>query len=61
LARCDSKHKSQNQLGLVKRIKLAMPDEHVKILLFLANGFEDLEAIAIRDVFGWIQFWYGIG
>lgn len=33
-----------------------MPDEHVKILLFLASGFEDLEAIAIRDAFGWTQY-----
>jgi putative intracellular protease/amidase len=33
-----------------------MPDESVNILLFLANGFEDLEAIAIRDVFGWTQY-----
>ena len=33
-----------------------MTDESVNILLFLANGFEDLEAIAIRDVFGWTQY-----
>ena len=33
-----------------------MPDESINILLFLANGFEDLEAIAIRDVFGWTQY-----
>ena len=33
-----------------------MQDESINILLFLANGFEDLEAIAIRDVFGWTQY-----
>jgi 4-methyl-5(b-hydroxyethyl)-thiazole monophosphate biosynthesis len=33
-----------------------MPDESINILLFLANGFEDLEAIAIRDVFGWTHY-----
>ena len=33
-----------------------MPDESVDILLFLAHGFEDLEAIAIRDVFGWTKY-----
>jgi 4-methyl-5(b-hydroxyethyl)-thiazole monophosphate biosynthesis len=33
-----------------------MADETVKILLFLARGFEDLEAIAILDVFGWTQY-----
>ena len=33
-----------------------MPDEPINILLFLADGFEDLEAIAIRDVFGWTQY-----
>jgi 4-methyl-5(b-hydroxyethyl)-thiazole monophosphate biosynthesis len=33
-----------------------MPDESINILLFLANGFEDLEAVAIRDVFGWTQY-----
>ena len=33
-----------------------MLDESINILLFLANGFEDLEAIAIRDVFGWTQY-----
>lgn len=27
-----------------------------KILMFLAQGFEDLEAIAILDVFGWTQY-----
>lgn len=33
-----------------------MSDEAVKILLFLAQGFEDLEAITILDVFGWTQY-----
>ena len=33
-----------------------MPDESINILLFLTNGFEDLEAIAIRDVFGWTHY-----
>jgi 4-methyl-5(b-hydroxyethyl)-thiazole monophosphate biosynthesis len=33
-----------------------MPDKSINILLFLANGFEDLEAIAIRDIFGWTQY-----
>jgi 4-methyl-5(b-hydroxyethyl)-thiazole monophosphate biosynthesis len=33
-----------------------MPDESINILLFLTNGFEDLEAIAIRDVFGWTRY-----
>jgi len=33
-----------------------MSDESVNILLFLAQGFEDLEAIAIRDVFGWTHY-----
>jgi 4-methyl-5(b-hydroxyethyl)-thiazole monophosphate biosynthesis len=33
-----------------------MPDVPINILLFLANGFEDLEAIAIRDVFGWTRY-----
>lgn len=28
----------------------------VKILLILAQGFEDLEAIAILDVFGWTHY-----
>ncbi len=28
----------------------------VNILLFLAHGFEDLEAITILDVFGWTQY-----
>ncbi|VAX23871.1 hypothetical protein MNBD_NITROSPINAE02-1754 [hydrothermal vent metagenome] len=25
-------------------------------MLFLAQGFEDLEAVAILDVFGWTQY-----
>ena len=33
-----------------------MSNETVNILLFLAQGFEDLEAISIIDVFGWT--WY---
>jgi 4-methyl-5(b-hydroxyethyl)-thiazole monophosphate biosynthesis len=33
-----------------------MPDNTIKILLFLAQGFEDLEAISIIDVFGWTQY-----
>jgi 4-methyl-5(b-hydroxyethyl)-thiazole monophosphate biosynthesis len=33
-----------------------MLDAAVKILLFLAQGFEDLEAIAILDAFGWTQY-----
>jgi protein deglycase len=33
-----------------------MSDETGNILLFLAQGFEDLEAIAILDVFGWTQY-----
>lgn len=33
-----------------------MQDESINILLFLANGLEDLEAVAIRDVFGWTQY-----
>jgi 4-methyl-5(b-hydroxyethyl)-thiazole monophosphate biosynthesis len=33
-----------------------MADETGKILLFLAQGFEDLEAIAVLDVFGWTQY-----
>jgi 4-methyl-5(b-hydroxyethyl)-thiazole monophosphate biosynthesis len=33
-----------------------MPDETVEILLFLAQGFEDLEAVSILDVFGWTQY-----
>jgi 4-methyl-5(b-hydroxyethyl)-thiazole monophosphate biosynthesis len=33
-----------------------MSDETVNILLFLAQGFEDLEAVATLDVFGWTQY-----
>ncbi len=33
-----------------------MQDNTIKILLFLAQGFEDLEAISIMDVFGWTQY-----
>jgi 4-methyl-5(b-hydroxyethyl)-thiazole monophosphate biosynthesis len=33
-----------------------MSDETVNILLFLAQGFEDLEAVSILDVFGWTQY-----
>lgn len=33
-----------------------MPDEKVEILLFLAQGFEDLEAVSILDVFGWTHY-----
>jgi 4-methyl-5(b-hydroxyethyl)-thiazole monophosphate biosynthesis len=33
-----------------------MHDDGVKILLFLAQGFEDLEAVAILDVFGWTHY-----
>jgi len=33
-----------------------MPDETVNILLFLAQGFEDLEAVTTLDVFGWTQY-----
>jgi len=29
-----------------------MPDNTIKILLFLAQGFEDLEAVTILDVYG---------
>ncbi len=36
--------------------KVRMPDETINILLFLAQGFEDLEAVAIMDVFGWTQY-----
>ena len=31
-------------------------DNPVRVLLFLAQGFEDLEAVAILDVFGWTQY-----
>jgi 4-methyl-5(b-hydroxyethyl)-thiazole monophosphate biosynthesis len=33
-----------------------MADEIVRILLFLANGFEDLEAATVLDVFGWTHY-----
>jgi len=33
-----------------------MPDKIVNILLFLAQGFEDLEAVAVLDIFGWTQY-----
>jgi 4-methyl-5(b-hydroxyethyl)-thiazole monophosphate biosynthesis len=33
-----------------------MQKNSIKILLFLAQGFEDLEAISIIDVFGWTQY-----
>jgi protein deglycase len=33
-----------------------MSDESSNILLFLAQGFEDLEASVILDVFGWTQY-----
>ena len=33
-----------------------MQDDTVKILLFLAQGFEDLEAIAILDIFAWTHY-----
>jgi len=35
---------------------MAMLDDPVKILLFLAQGFEDLEAVAILDVFTWTHY-----
>ncbi len=35
---------------------MAAPDETIRILPFLAQGFEDLEAIAGLDVFGWTQY-----
>ncbi len=35
---------------------MTAPDEPIGILLFLARGFEDLEAIAVLDVFGWTQY-----
>jgi 4-methyl-5(b-hydroxyethyl)-thiazole monophosphate biosynthesis len=37
-------------------LKETMPESTIKILLFLAQGFEDLEATAILDVFGWTQY-----
>ncbi len=36
--------------------KLIMPGYKASILLFLAQGFEDLEAAAVLDVFGWTQY-----
>lgn len=33
-----------------------MPDSTIKILLFLAQGFEIFEAISIIDVFDWTQY-----
>lgn len=33
-----------------------MKEETVNILLFLAQGFEDLEAVAIIDVFAWTHY-----
>ncbi len=33
-----------------------VPKETVNILLFLAQGFEDLEAIAVLDVLSWTQY-----
>jgi 4-methyl-5(b-hydroxyethyl)-thiazole monophosphate biosynthesis len=33
-----------------------MSSETTKILLFLTQGFEDLEAVATLDVFGWTQY-----
>jgi 4-methyl-5(b-hydroxyethyl)-thiazole monophosphate biosynthesis len=33
-----------------------MSGKTTKILLFLAQGFEDLEAVATLDVFGWTQY-----
>jgi 4-methyl-5(b-hydroxyethyl)-thiazole monophosphate biosynthesis len=33
-----------------------MEEKKIKILVFLAQGFEDLEAVAILDVFGWTHY-----
>lgn len=33
-----------------------MSDEFVNILMFLAQGLEDLEAVSIIDVFGWTHY-----
>ncbi|MCG6981856.1 MAG: DJ-1/PfpI family protein [Deltaproteobacteria bacterium] len=33
-----------------------MPNKPTKILLFLPQGFEDLEAVTTLDVFGWTQY-----
>jgi 4-methyl-5(b-hydroxyethyl)-thiazole monophosphate biosynthesis len=41
---------------ILKKGNAIMPNETINILLFLAQGFEDLEAIAIFDVFGWTQY-----
>jgi putative intracellular protease/amidase len=41
---------------MLKETNQTMPDESVSILLFPAKGFEDPEAAAIRDVFGWTQY-----
>jgi 4-methyl-5(b-hydroxyethyl)-thiazole monophosphate biosynthesis len=38
------------------RNELNFGDQTTKILLFLAQGFEDLEAVAILDVFGWTHY-----
>lgn len=28
----------------------------MKVLLFLAEGFEDLEAVSVLDVMGWTEY-----
>ena len=33
-----------------------MSEKMTKILLFLTQGFEDLEAVATLDIFGWTQY-----
>lgn len=33
-----------------------MSEEPINILLFLCQGFEDLEAVTVLDVFGWTQY-----
>ncbi len=33
-----------------------MAGEKVNILLFLAQGFEDLEAVSVLDIIGWAQY-----
>src|SRR3989339_1897554 len=33
-----------------------MKNDPVNILLFLAQGFEDLEAVSTIDIFGWTQY-----
>ena len=40
----------------MSRKKILYMSDTVNILLFLAQGFEDLEAVAILDVFGWTQY-----